>query len=692
MAKDKSNQIKIIDKLIFWLIILFLITLTNSIFLNQIGYFIPLMLFAYRFVITKENKFQKNGLEIGFILFLAAELISAIFSVNHAQAFQNFFKRLVLIPLVYTIAAAADDNEKTKLFFKIYLGAALLTMLAYIVFAYEHFIAQLYRFEAKGPSPFQYVMTAGGLMSFTTIFTFAFLVNEKTKMTYRFFFLAAFGVAALGLFASYTRAAWIGAAAGILFIILFKKKWWLIIPGAAFIIFALLFYKNESRLYEYQFNGSRLTKVKTINTEGRAYNLDLDNDTVYVADYNKGIAVYSKGNLVQELATPSPSKGILKWKSNYYLAYLLDTRILLLHKDGSGKLTIEKSFTSPGLTTDVEVFGDYFYVADRDSGLTIYKNPLDLNDKLTLRNVKGVSSLCYYDKLFAAFDMNSFSFKVYSSQSALPEQLIDSVKFKSSVGFVWINKNDIFFQGDKLFHYVYDSGKVKQVQEFKIVGLQSLQFMDSSAIGASADGIVYRFDKTKDGIFTEQKIGSLGYSITGFKLEGNKIYTTESKRNRLSTIADLYHETNFERLNIWRIGLRIFKDHPLFGVGDIDLNKIYSEYKDYFLKENFGHMHNNFVHFLVILGAFGFIAVMFLLYKILRLNLKIYKTLKDVPFMSSYALGALAAFIGFLFSGLAEWNFGDQEIITMVWFTVGLNVAFYRNFMNSNNESTNSNG
>ncbi len=179
MGKDKSNQIKIIGKLIFWLIILFLIMLTHSIFPNQIGYFILLMLFAYLFLITKKNKFQKNGLEIGFILLLAAKLISAISMVNNTQAFQNFFKRLVLIPLVYTITSAADDVKKAKLFFNVYLSAALLTMLVYIVFAYEHFIAQLYRFESKGSTLFQYVMTAGGLIIFTTIFTFAFWVNEN---------------------------------------------------------------------------------------------------------------------------------------------------------------------------------------------------------------------------------------------------------------------------------------------------------------------------------------------------------------------------------------------------------------------------------------------------------------------------------------------------------------------------------
>jgi hypothetical protein len=56
----------------------------------------------------------------------------------------------------------------------------------------------------------------------------------------------------------------------------------------------------------------------------------------------------------------------------------------------------------------------------------------------------------------------------------------------------------------------------------------------------------------------------------------------------------------------------------------------------------------------------------------------IYNSLKKIPIASSFSIGAFASFIGFLFSGLAEWNFGDQEIITMVWFILGLSISFFK--------------
>jgi hypothetical protein len=48
-----------------------------------------------------------------------------------------------------------------------------------------------------------------------------------------------------------------------------------------------------------------------------------------------------------------------------------------------------------------------------------------------------------------------------------------------------------------------------------------------------------------------------------------------------------------------------------------------------------------------------------------------------VPFASSFSLGVIGSFIAFLVAGLTEMNFGDHEIITMVWFMVGMNYEFY---------------
>lgn len=38
----------------------------------------------------------------------------------------------------------------------------------------------------------------------------------------------------------------------------------------------------------------------------------------------------------------------------------------------------------------------------------------------------------------------------------------------------------------------------------------------------------------------------------------------------------------------------------------------------------------------------------------------------------------MAAFIGICTSGLFEYNFGDHEIATMLWFTVGMSLTIQR--------------
>ena len=144
-------------------------------------------------------------------------------------------------------------------------------------------------------------------MSFTTIFFFAFLINEKRKITVRLFYLAAFLLAAVGLYSSYTRAAWMGAVAGIVFIVLIKRKWWMMVTGAALILFAVLYYKNESKIYEYKYDGESLVQNSEINTPGRASSVEVMGDTLLVADYEGGMSLYTGGKLIEEVKTETPS-------------------------------------------------------------------------------------------------------------------------------------------------------------------------------------------------------------------------------------------------------------------------------------------------------------------------------------------------------------------------------------------------
>jgi O-antigen ligase len=111
-------------------------------------------------------------------------------------------------------------------------------------------------------------------------------------------------------------------------------------------------------------------------------------------------------------------------------------------------------------------------------------------------------------------------------------------------------------------------------------------------------------------------------------------------------------------------------------VGDMDLAKLYRIYKRPYDREIQGHLHNNFFHSLATLGVVGFLAIMFLLIKIFLIHLKLFKKLKNIPFASSFSLGVLGGFVSFIAAGLTEYNIGDHEVITLVWFTLAISMAF----------------
>ncbi|MFA6467391.1 MAG: O-antigen ligase family protein [Bacteroidota bacterium] len=142
--------------------------------------------------------------------------------------------------------------------------------------------------------------------------------------------------------------------------------------------------------------------------------------------------------------------------------------------------------------------------------------------------------------------------------------------------------------------------------------------------------------------------------------------------DRAKSILDFTNSTNVGRLHMWSTGIRMWKDRPLLGFGDIDLYDAYLTYRTPTGDEPAGHLHNNYVHLLVTLGTIGTGIVLFLFFKVLQTEYRVFKRYSVDPFFRNIALGSIAVFSGFIVNGLFEWNFGDHEIMVFVWFTVGL--------------------
>jgi hypothetical protein len=271
-------------------------------------------------------------------------------------------------------------------------------------------------------------------------------------------------------------------------------------------------------------------------------------------------------------------------------------------------------------------------------------------------------------------------FVVYNVLNGLPDS-IPIITVKKNFSFIGYSNSNIFLEDENgLSIFKVDSSNIvlkQSIKEIKLVYL--LDNYENQYVISTRRGEIYILNKLPEEKFILSSKTIVGFIPTSLELKNNALYLTrvESKQSRLLGIFDPYHPSNFTRIALWQAGIKIFMDHPLFGVGDIDLANYYKQYKKPYHKEIQGHLHNNFFHILATLGLFGLLAVIFLFIKIILIDVKILREVKDVPFVSSYAIGALAAFCGFLVSGLTELNFWDHEITTLIWFTLGLNIAFY---------------
>ena len=138
--------------------------------------------------------------------------------------------------------------------------------------------------------------------------------------------------------------------------------------------------------------------------------------------------------------------------------------------------------------------------------------------------------------------------------------------------------------------------------------------------------------------------------------------------------SDVAHgPTTIARLEMWKTGILMFQDRPLLGYGDIDLFKIYIKYRPNPPRlERHGHLHNNLIMWLVLFGVVGFAVLVSLFVKMILDAFKILNLFSGVPVLSDVIISGIGIFFAFHSSGLFEWNFGDAEIMTLLWFALGL--------------------
>jgi hypothetical protein len=660
--------------LLFSCICLFAVTLTNSIFLTQIGYFGALILAVTRSIVSGK-RFQKTGLEGAFLIFIIAEILCTILSVQPAAAAILTMKRILLIPVVYTILYSSDDIGTVKKIFFLYVAGAVVTAATYLAFAYEHLIHNLYVMHTNGPSPFNHVMSAGGLLAMLSVMLFAFVIDRKIHGQYRWLVSTAFLIAVTALIASYTRAAWLGAAAGMIGVSVLENRWWalaavtVIIAGCAFLI------EGKSDVYVYRYSDSGITQTNRISTKGTAYTVISSDNALMISDYEDGIVRIGKDGTLSNFPLPAPVISCVRWQDSLFVASLIDSRLILLGENRNKGLTILKEFSSPGLLRTIAVANGFLYTLDKDSGVTVYRKPLNLADTIRCPETAGFQNMGVTEQFLTLSSFDD-TVSVYTVVHGIPDREIFRRHPDSPVTSVFTIGNNLYIGTiASLERYHIDStGVLFREKRGELGGIVDCSIHHSAAILAGAAGLILSID-SRDAPLHVLRIHSLDFLPKKVYGNGEQIFLIDRQRNRVLSIADPDYPTNYQRLRIWETGLRIFRAYPIFGIGDIDVAGMYAQFKKPYEKENFGHLHNNYIQFLVIYGLVGTLAVLFLLGATLYTEIQIFRLVRQQSVISPIVLGAAGSTIAFLVNGLGEWNFGDQETMTMIWFLLGISLA-----------------
>ncbi len=674
-----------LKKSAFFSLLMFAATLTNALFFNQLGYYIALVLLTVAYFKGEKTLFRKTGLEPWLLLFVAAEVLSLIFSDNKAQALEFGFKRIILLPIIYTVAAGIGDVRQLKIFFFTYLVFALGSDLIYIGFSIEYFIRDLYKYTSEGPSVLLHPITTGELTSFTALFLFSLFLNEK-RLKWRAGWLILALISFASLLATFKRTAWIGLGLGLVVMLILNRNYIIIAIGLVVFIVLLFFAKNDSTVFIFNLNGEKITQFKT---SGLAYKVQPIGDELVVSDFMDGLKIYKEDSLYSHLETPGPIYEIVKWGENY-AAFLSDYRILLLKKEGSS-FKIEKEFISPGYLGRLAVNKGALYTVDSDSGISVFRSIQDIGKPLRFPQFsRGISIVTDTNNINIIYSDYSHS-TIRLDSNGLPVDTVNySQKIPTGTNFLGFVEGKLLFYFDKGFRLADpETGKIKYLPpntDCKGIAWSTVASGTDSIYLVGNDKNLYNLTIQNDSSVTLRKIASTGFYPFSLSASEKYICMTDIKKSRILSFFDLTGESNRNRLSMWRIGWEIFKDHPFFGVGDIDLAKIFKQYNRPHEKEIKGHLHNNFFHLIATLGGFGIISLIILFYMIIRNGLKVFKITPVKSFERALVMGGLACIAAFLGAGLTEFNFGDHEIITMVWFSSGLIFAVKKILITNDDE------
>ena len=146
---------------------------------------------------------------------------------------------------------------------------------------------------------------------------------------------------------------------------------------------------------------------------------------------------------------------------------------------------------------------------------------------------------------------------------------------------------------------------------------------------------------------------------------------------RVKSMVNPQDKTAVERINMWQSGVNMFMDKKLLGVGPGRIKYDYDRYANPdAANKSPSHLHNNVVQLaaergIFALGAWVWVWIGYFVMVILRI-----RDTKDAPFGTRFRMiGGLAVAAGFLSAGMFEYNFGDSEVVMLMFMAIAMPFA-----------------
>ncbi|GAK52823.1 O-antigen polymerase [Candidatus Moduliflexus flocculans] len=163
---------------------------------------------------------------------------------------------------------------------------------------------------------------------------------------------------------------------------------------------------------------------------------------------------------------------------------------------------------------------------------------------------------------------------------------------------------------------------------------------------------------------------------SGAKNLPNEIVASTPPTSRFADrVASIFStKENQERIYTWISSLKMFRDHLLTGIGHGNYSTVCQTYRIPYGDFPFtsrAHAHNNLLQAAVVGGLPLLICAVYLWSVLFRSLYRAYQENKRAETgMQAVALGVFGSAIAFFVQGMFEYNFGDSEVIVMLWLLV----------------------